>query len=104
MPELTMPRLSDTMTEGTLARWLKKPGERVERGEIVAEIETDKATMELESYDAGVLERVLVEEGQTVPIGQAIAVVGSGDGASGGGGDGAAQPASAAERGTGDKG
>ena len=76
-----MPRLSDTMTEGTLARWLKKPGDQVQQGEIVAEIETDKATMELEAYDSGVLEKVLVEEGQTVPIGQAIAVVGTGDGA-----------------------
>ena len=91
-----MPRLSDTMTEGTLARWLKKPGERVERGEIVAEIETDKATMELEAYDSGVLEKVLVEEGQTVPIGQAIAVVGTGDGAAApvetGGGDATGRP------------
>jgi pyruvate dehydrogenase E2 component (dihydrolipoamide acetyltransferase) len=78
MTELTMPRLSDTMQEGTLARWLKKPGERVEKGDIVAEIETDKATMELEAYDAGVLEQILVQEGQTVPIGQAIAVVGAG--------------------------
>jgi pyruvate dehydrogenase E2 component (dihydrolipoyllysine-residue acetyltransferase) len=81
MTELTMPRLSDTMQEGTLARWLKKPGERVEKGDIVAEIETDKATMELEAYDAGVLEQILVQEGQTVPIGQAIAVVGAGGGA-----------------------
>jgi pyruvate dehydrogenase E2 component (dihydrolipoamide acetyltransferase) len=74
-----MPRLSDTMQEGTLARWLKQPGEHIERGEIVAEIETDKATMELEAYDSGVLEKILVEAGQTVPIGQPIAVVGSGE-------------------------
>ena len=69
MTELTMPRLSDTMQEGTLARWLKKPGERVEKGDIVAE---------LEAYDAGVLEQILVQEGQSVPIGLAIAVVGAG--------------------------
>jgi pyruvate dehydrogenase E2 component (dihydrolipoamide acetyltransferase) len=80
MPEITMPRLSDTMEEGTLARWLKKKGESVEKGEVLAEIETDKATMELEAYDSGVLREVLVEEGQTVPIGQAIAVVGDGGG------------------------
>src|SRR5688500_2094002 len=72
MPDITMPRLSDTMQEGKIARWLKQPGEPVRRGEVLAEIETDKATMELEAYDAGVLERVLVQEGQTVPIGQAI--------------------------------
>src|SRR5205814_9678833 len=84
MPEVTMPRLSDTMQEGTLARWLKQPGEKVEKGEPLAEIETDKATMELESYDSGVLEKILVPEGQTVPIGQPIAVVGTGQAAAGG--------------------
>lgn len=80
MPEVTMPRLSDTMQEGTLARWLKKPGDEVHRGDVLAEIETDKATMELEAYDSGVLERILVQEGQTVPIGQPIAVIGTGEG------------------------
>ena len=67
MPEVTMPRLSDTMQEGTLARWLKQPGEKVEKGEPLAEIETDKATMELESYDSGVLEKVLVQEASRSP-------------------------------------
>jgi pyruvate dehydrogenase E2 component (dihydrolipoyllysine-residue acetyltransferase) len=81
MPEITMPRLSDTMEEGTLATWLKQPGDQVHRGDVLAEIETDKATMELESFEEGVLERILVQEGETVPIGQPIAVVGSGDGA-----------------------
>ncbi|MBA2285259.1 MAG: E3 binding domain-containing protein, partial [Ktedonobacteraceae bacterium] len=81
MPEVNMPRLSDTMQEGTIARWLKQPGEQVKKGDILAEIETDKATMELEAYDAGVLERIIAQAGQTVPIGQAIAVIGSGDGA-----------------------
>src|SRR5262245_46035446 len=78
MPEITMPRLSDTMQEGKLARWLKQPGEAVHPGEVLAEIETDKATMELEAYDTGVLERILVGEGQTVPIGEPIAVIGNG--------------------------
>jgi len=81
MPEITMPRLSDTMEEGTLAAWLKQPGDQVHRGDLLAEIETDKATMELEAFEEGVLERILVQEGETVPIGQPIAVIGSGDGA-----------------------
>ena len=50
MAELTMPRLSDTMSEGSIARWLKQPGDKIEKGDIVAEIETDKATMELEAF------------------------------------------------------
>src|SRR5438128_8934114 len=80
MSEVTMPRLSDTMQEGTIAKWLKKPGDEVKKGDVLAEIETDKATMDLESYDAGVLEEILVQEGETVPIGQAIARIGSGAG------------------------
>src|SRR5205085_8839112 len=79
--EITMPRLSDTMEEGTIARWLKKPGDKVNKGDILGEIETDKATMDLEAYEAGVLEQILVQEGETVPIGQAIAIVGTGAGA-----------------------
>ncbi len=75
-----MPRLSDTMTEGTIAKWLKQPGDQVQKGEILLEIETDKATMELEAYEAGVVEKVLVSEGQTVPIGQPIMLIGSGEG------------------------
>src|SRR5438128_1397054 len=81
MPEITMPRLSDTMEEGTIARWLKKPGDKVNKGDILGEIETDKATMDLEAYETGVLEQILVQEGETVPIGQAIAIVGTGAGA-----------------------
>ncbi|MCC7372416.1 MAG: 2-oxo acid dehydrogenase subunit E2 [Chloroflexi bacterium] len=82
MAEVTMPRLSDTMTEGTIARWLKKPGDQVQKGEILLEIETDKATMELEAYEGGVVEKVLVGEGETVPIGQPIMLIGDGSGAS----------------------
>ena len=81
MSEVTMPRLSDTMQEGTIARWLKKPGEEVKKGDVLAEIETDKATMDLEAFEAGVLEQVLVPEGETVPIGQAVATLGTGAGA-----------------------
>ncbi|QGK72329.1 dihydrolipoamide acetyltransferase [Allosaccharopolyspora coralli] len=76
-----MPRLSDTMEEGVLAGWRKQVGDQVQRGEIVAEIETDKALMELEAYDDGVLEKVLVGEGETVPIGTPIALLGDGSGA-----------------------
>ena len=78
MSEVNMPRLSDTMEEGTIARWLKKAGDEIKKGDILAEIETDKATMDLESYDAGVLEQILVQEGETAPIGQAVAIIGSG--------------------------
>ncbi|HTK07690.1 MAG TPA: pyruvate dehydrogenase complex dihydrolipoamide acetyltransferase [Ktedonobacteraceae bacterium] len=80
MPEVTMPRLSDTMQEGTITRWLKKSGDAVKRGDILAEVETDKANMEIESYDTGILEQILVKEGETAPIGQPIALIGSGQG------------------------
>ena len=75
MPEVLMPRLSDTMEEGVLSLWLKSEGDEVRAGDILAEIETDKATMELEAYDGGILDRLLVSEGDTVPIGQPIAVI-----------------------------
>src|SRR5579864_769394 len=81
MSEISMPRLSDTMQEGTIARWLKKAGDEIKKGDILAEIETDKATMDLEAYDAGILEQILVQEGETAPIGQVVAVIGSGAGA-----------------------
>ncbi|MGW0246663.1 dihydrolipoamide acetyltransferase family protein [Nocardia goodfellowii] len=81
MPEITMPRLSDTMEDGVVSAWLKKVGEKIVRGEIVAEIETDKALMELEAYDDGVLERIIAEAGTRVPIGEPIAIVGDGSGA-----------------------
>lgn len=76
-----MPRLSDTMEEGTVARWLKREGERIEKDEPIVEIQTDKATMELTAYHPGVLERIIVAEGQTVPIGQPIAILRTADGA-----------------------
>src|SRR5436853_7344676 len=78
MSEISMPRLSDTMEEGTIARWLKSPGEEIKKGDILAEIETDKATMDLEAYEEGTLQKILVQEGETVPIGQAVALIGSG--------------------------
>jgi pyruvate dehydrogenase E2 component (dihydrolipoamide acetyltransferase) len=71
-----MPRLSDTMTEGVITQWLKHEGDTVRAGEVLAEIETDKATMELEAYDSGILTQVLVQSGTSVPIGHPIAVIG----------------------------
>jgi pyruvate dehydrogenase E2 component (dihydrolipoamide acetyltransferase) len=68
------------MQEGTIARWLKHAGDAVKKGDILAEIETDKATMDLEAYEAGTLEQILVQEGETAPIGQPVAVIGSGAG------------------------
>ncbi|MGW5918654.1 dihydrolipoamide acetyltransferase family protein [Nocardia fluminea] len=78
MPEIVMPRLSDTMEDGVVSAWLKQVGDRITRGEIVAEIETDKALMELEAYDDGVLEKILAEPGVRVAIGEPIAIVGDG--------------------------
>ncbi len=75
MVDVLMPRLSDTMTEGVVGQWLKDEGDIVQRGDVLAEIETDKATMELQAYDSGVLTRIIVPSGSTVPIGQPIAVI-----------------------------
>ncbi|MGW4355329.1 biotin/lipoyl-containing protein, partial [Nocardia sp. NPDC004582] len=80
MSEVTMPRLSDTMEEGVVAAWLKQVGDQVKAGEILAEIETDKALMELEAYEDGVLERIIADAGARVPIGEAIAILGDGSG------------------------
>ena len=80
MSDITMPRLSDTMQEGTIARWFKKAGDEIKKGDTLAEIETDKATMDLEAYESGTLQQVLVQEGETVPVGQAVARIGSGTG------------------------
>lgn len=79
MSEVTMPRLSDTMEEGTLSHWLKKPGDEIKKGDTLAEIETDKATMDLEAYESGTLQEIKVQEGETVPIGQVVAIIGSGE-------------------------
>lgn len=79
MPTIIMPKMGDGMEEGTLLRWLKSVGEEVEAGDPIAEIETDKVTLELEAADTGVLTKTLVNEGQTVPIGTAIATIGEED-------------------------
>jgi len=76
MPEIQMPKLSDTMTEGTLVAWKKKKGDKVSAGDVIAEIETDKATMEWESPEDGTLTEIYVEEGGKVDVGQRIAYIG----------------------------
>ncbi|GLB52846.1 dihydrolipoamide acetyltransferase component of pyruvate dehydrogenase complex [Neptunitalea chrysea] len=73
---VNMPRLSDTMEEGTVAKWLKQVGDKIEEGDILAEIETDKATMEFESFNAGVLLYIGVEEGGTSPVDTLLAIIG----------------------------
>jgi pyruvate dehydrogenase E2 component (dihydrolipoyllysine-residue acetyltransferase) len=79
MPEIQMPKLSDTMTEGTLVSWKKKKGDNVSAGEVLAEIETDKATMEWESPEDGTLTEIYVEEGGKVNVGDKIAFIGGED-------------------------
>jgi len=73
--DVFMTQLSPTMTEGKIARWLKKEGDRLESGEIMAEVETDKATMEMEVVDEGIMHKILSPEGATVAVGTAIAVI-----------------------------
>lgn len=74
--KITMPRLSDTMTEGTVATWLKKVGDKISEGDILAEIETDKATMEFESFNAGTLLHIGIQEGQSAPVDSLLAIIG----------------------------
>ncbi len=73
---VTMPRLSDTMTDGTVATWIKKVGDKVEEGDILAEIETDKATMEFESFQSGTLLYVGIQEGESAPVDSVLAIIG----------------------------
>jgi len=76
---ITMPKMSDTMTEGTIAVWHKKVGDEVKSGDILAEVETDKATMELESYEDGTLLYIGVGEGESVEVDGVLAIVGAKD-------------------------
>lgn len=107
--EITMPRLSDTMEEGTLIRWRVKVGDEVKNGDLLADVETDKATMELQSYDDGTVAQIAIEEGQNAPVGklilvlaekgegieEAVKAVGAGSGGSAGSSSGGATSASA---------
>lgn len=74
--KVIMPKLSPTMEEGQISRWLKKEGDKVSMGEPLAEIDTDKATMEMQALANGVLRKILISEGQSAPLGQTIAVIG----------------------------
>src|SRR5450432_2481458 len=73
---IKMPKMSDTMTEGVLAKWHKKVGDKVKSGDVLAEVETDKATMDFESFQDGTLLYIGVEEGKAVPVDTVIAVLG----------------------------
>jgi len=76
---IRMPKMSDTMEEGVISSWLKKVGDQVKSGDILAEVETDKATMELESYDDGVLLHIGIKNGESVPVNGVIAIIGKKD-------------------------
>ena len=73
--EITMPKLSDTMEEGKIIRWLKHPGDEIHHGDELAEVETDKADMVLEAFDDGVLDEVKLKEGESAPVGAIIATL-----------------------------
>ncbi|MFC5603388.1 2-oxoglutarate dehydrogenase complex dihydrolipoyllysine-residue succinyltransferase [Sporosarcina koreensis] len=92
MAEIKVPELAESITEGTIAKWLKQPGESVDKGEFIVELETDKVNVEVISEEAGVIQELLAAEGDTVEVGQVIAVVGEGSGAP------AAQPAAPAPK------
>src|ERR687895_413087 len=77
--QVVMPKLSPTMEEGQLSRWLKNEGDKVSMGEPLAEIDTDKATMEMQALGNGILRKILIKEGESVPLGQMIAVIGEAD-------------------------
>ncbi|MGE6514203.1 2-oxoglutarate dehydrogenase complex dihydrolipoyllysine-residue succinyltransferase [Lysinibacillus sphaericus] len=80
MAEIKVPELAESITEGSIAQWVKKVGDRIEKGEFIVELETDKVNAEIISEEAGVLTQILAEEGDTVLVGQVIAVVEAGEG------------------------
>jgi pyruvate dehydrogenase E2 component (dihydrolipoamide acetyltransferase) len=77
--DILMPLLSPSMTEGTLVKWLKKEGDTVKSGDVIAEVETDKATMDLEAFDSGILRKLLIKEGDRVPVQSRIGIIGTKD-------------------------
>ena len=74
--KIEMPKLSDTMEEGVIAKWNVKEGDSVSSGDVIAEVDTDKATMEVEVFDDGVILKILAKEGDAVPLGGVMAIVG----------------------------
>ena len=81
MPQITMPKMSDTMEEGRVIRWLKHEGDRITEGEPIAEIETDKANVEMEAFESGIVRQLIAKEGETIPVGTPIAVLEAPEGA-----------------------
>ena len=81
MAEIIVPELAESITEGTIAQWLKQPGDTIEKGEFIVELETDKVNVEVISEEAGVVSELLFAEGDTVQVGEVIAIVGAGSGA-----------------------
>ena len=77
--QMIMPKLSSTMKEGLLSRWLKKEGDKVSLGEPLAEIDTDKVKIEMQALGSGVLRKILIQEGESAPVGQLIAIIGEPD-------------------------
>src|ERR671939_1527670 len=75
VPEVIMPKMGDAMEEGTLIKWLKSEGDEVQEGDPIAEIETDKASMEIEAEDSGTLAQLIASEGDDIPVGEAIAFI-----------------------------
>ena len=84
MPEVRMPKMGDSMEEGTILRWIKHEGDTVAMDEFIAEVETDKANVEIPAEEGGTLTKIVVQEGETVPVGAVIAVIGDGAGPSAG--------------------
>src|SRR5207244_10420367 len=79
MKKVERPKMGDTMEEGKILRWIKKEGDPVKKGEMLAEVETDKVNIEIEAFSSGTLRKILVAEGNSAPIGAAIALVGTAD-------------------------
>src|SRR5438270_11240773 len=79
MKKVEMPKMGDTMEEGKILRWIKKEGDPVKKGEMLAEVETDKVNIEIEAFASGTLRKILVSEGNSAPIGAAIALIGAAD-------------------------
>src|SRR5687768_3131535 len=83
MAEIKMPQLGETVVEGTITKWLKKEGDQIEADDLLVEVSTDKVDSEIPSSESGVLQKILVQEGETVKVGTALAIVGDGAAASG---------------------
>ena len=86
MADIPMPKMGDGMEEGTITAWLKQEGDSVKSGDAIAEVETDKANVEIAAYETGILTKILVQVGETVPVGASIGIIGNGSAAANGNG------------------